>query len=177
MERRIYKYNDGFSDVFGDPAEIDYRIAKASAFEDMQVIGEWLTLPTDDDGNVLPEDQLTVAQKVNFTEACHRMLPIIRAGFEIKEFDKATGQGMTMDELLAIYAGYMEWRAGVKKNTDPSPTGAMPMDSVSNSSATSTGPSIRNPAVRPRSAFMGSTSTLAGSRPSSEPSSTVPTST
>lgn len=168
MEKKIYKYFNGFEDVFADPAEVDYRMSKASENLDMEVIGQWLTLPTDESGEVLDDSRLSPGVKANFTEACHRLLPSIRAGFEIKEFDKSTGQGMTMDELLGLYADYMEWRAGLKKNTEPSPIVAMPTASTATSWAAK---SLR---TKPST---GSTSTSDAARRSSEPSSTGPTST
>lgn len=176
MEKRIYKYNDGFSDLYADPSEIDYRMAKATEMMDMEVIGKWLTLPTDDDGNVLDDSEISAGDKANFTEACHRMLPAIRSAFDIKEFDKSTGQGMTMDELLGLWAAYLEWKADVKKNIETPPTDASPTDSTATSSPTSTGRRTI-PGVRPKSVFMGSTSTPAGASPSSGPSSTKPIST
>jgi len=171
MNSKIFKYNDGFGDVYGDPAEIDYRMAKASDFEDMTVIDKWLDIPRNDDGTV-DEAKVTDADKRNFMEACHRILPMIRAGFEVKEFDKTTGEGMTMDGLLLLYASYLEWKLDVKKNTEPPPAAVTPMDLVEISSGTLMEPLTPPRASRPTSAFMDSISTSGGARASRVPSST-----
>jgi hypothetical protein len=174
MNRRIYKYNDGFSDVFADPSEIDYRMAKASEILDMEAINNWLDLPRDDDGNIL-ESQITPGQQANFFEACHRLLPVIRAGFNIKEFDTATGQGLTMDELLKLWADYKEWQYNVKKNTDDSPTDSTPTGIPGTSSEMSPEQPSPRPAMptqppmgsRPPNASTGSISMPGGARQSS----------
>ncbi len=175
MPREIYKYNDGFNDVWEDPAEIDYRMAKASEDLDMEVINQWLTIPIDDNGNP-DEGKMSSGSQKNFVEACHRILPVVRAGFNVKAFDRTTGQGLTTNELLSLYAGYLEWQVDLKKNTGELPIDATVTDSPAISSETLPAPSTQSPGNQLPNVSTGSTSTPDASRPSRVPSSTGPTS-
>ncbi len=173
MPREIYKYNDGFNDVWGDPGEIDYRMARSSEDMDMEVINQWLNIPMDDDGNP-DEEKISPGAQKNFVEACHRILPVIRAGFDIKKFDRTTGQGLTTNELLSLYAGYLNWQVDLKKNTGESPTGVTATDSPVTSSEMLMEPSIQSPGDQPPNVSMGSISTPDVASPSQAPNSTGP---
>lgn len=112
---RIFKYNNGFADVWEDPFEIEFRVQKAQEFEDMQTLEKWISGIRNEDGEI-DKNADENAWKL-YLEACHRMIPIIRKGFSLKEFDTSTGQGMTGEEVLDLYASFLEWRNGLKKNT------------------------------------------------------------
>ncbi len=117
LERRIYKYFNGFDDVFVDPSEVDYRLMKSSESEDMATLDKWLELPQDEEGTLL-EDKIDPKQMELFSEACHRLDPIIRSAFDVKPFDNKTGLGLIHEEVLHLYLDYIEWRLSVKKNID-----------------------------------------------------------
>jgi hypothetical protein len=137
MNNRIFKYNNGFEDVFGDPFEIDTRFAAASMNEDMDLINRWISeVPRDADGNII-QSQFTRGMEALYLQACQRYIPLIRAALEIKPFDKKTGEGMPGDEVLLIWTEYNIFKDKLKKNIEDLPTSATPMDSVPNSSEAS----------------------------------------
>ena len=124
LDRKIFSYNDGFEDVHADPGEIDYRFAKASESEDMDTLNKWLEVP-DEDATTSPDTAMEKAMEKaresrlqQFAEACHRLDPIVRHAFEIRPFDRKTGQGMLHEEVINLYLAYMEWKFDLKKNTD-----------------------------------------------------------
>ncbi len=133
---KMYQYFNGFEFVYADPFEVDYRFDKASQLEDMDLLNQWISdVPRDQDGNLDREkfDNDKSRQRL-YLEACHRFIPLIRAALEVKPFDKSTGEGLNSEEILRLWADYILWRAGIKKNIESPPPSATPTDSEASSS-------------------------------------------
>lgn len=116
-EKRIFKFFDGFSDVYDDPFEIDYRFQKASEFEDMKLIDSWIAqLPKDEEGYI--SKNADDSQIKLYEEGAHRYVPIIQKAFLVKPFDRSTGEGLTGNQVLDLYGEYLIWKHDLKKNTE-----------------------------------------------------------
>lgn len=116
IQRGIFKFNNGFKDIYADPFEIDWALQKASEFEDMKNIDEWLQIPHNEDGSIpdsVPDSDIKL-----YKEACHRLVPIIRKAFEIAPFNKETGDGLTGEQVLDVYANYILWSIDLKKSIE-----------------------------------------------------------
>ena len=115
--KKIFKYNDGFNDVYGDPFDIDYRFQESSKMENMELIEKWISeVPKDQNGQI---DILgDVGPLRLFNEACRKLIPFIRAAFNLKPFDPSTGEGLTSEQVFELQAEYNDWKEGLKKNTE-----------------------------------------------------------
>ncbi len=175
QNNNLFRYFNGFEQVYGDPFEIDSRFAKAAITEDLELLDSWLTeVPRDEEGNLLI-DKITRPQEQLYLEACSRYIPLVRAAMEIKPFNKKTGEGLTGEDVLLTWMSYRSWRNDVKKNIETLLDSATPTDSSPSSSRGSTEP--RTPESSPERPVMGSTSTSAGvTRGRSAPRSSRPSS-
>ena len=118
-EKKIFKYFNGFEEVYEDPFEIDWRFQQASSMlPNFETIDNWLDLPKDEDGNMLPVSEIEPAKLKMYNDACHSYIPLIIKAFDLKPFDKKTGEGMTGEDALNLWASYLEWQNNVKKNTE-----------------------------------------------------------
>lgn len=117
--KRIFKYFNGSEWVYEDPFEIEFRLNEAEELEDMDLMAKWLSAPKDDNGEF--SQTATDADYKLYQKACHRLIPIYRKGFALKPFDGSTDEGrkaLTSEEVLNLYADFIIWRNGLKKNTE-----------------------------------------------------------
>ena len=143
MPEEGFKYFDGFDDVWGDPFEIDYKFDRAimERNEDIDLLDQWVTeVPHDESGN--PDTKrFTKDQERLYLDACRRYIPLIQSALELRPFDRKTGQGLQSIDVLHLWSTYINWKLGVKKNTESPPGSTTPTDSDPNSTRPSTGPS------------------------------------
>lgn len=109
----IFKYFDGESEVHADPFELDYKFMKISQDKDMKSLDSWLEPGPENEPEAESDRRASL-----FMEACHQLDPIIRKTFDIKPFDKRTGKGLLLEDVMKLYYTYMEWRYIVKKNSE-----------------------------------------------------------
>jgi hypothetical protein len=115
-DTKIFPYFDGFNQVFGDPLEIDDLFNQAAEFENMEALGEWEKAPYDEDGK--PKENVSPEEYALYVRAMNKYVPMIRKAFSLKEFDKTTGQGLAGWQVVELYTSYLNWKYGVKKNTE-----------------------------------------------------------
>jgi hypothetical protein len=122
---KIFKYFDGFNWIYGDPFEIDYKFQKASETEDVATLDSWLRLPRDDEGNLI-ESKCDEGVMRLYNEAQYRYVPMVQKAFGLKPFNKVTGEGLTMSDVIDLWSSYLIWKFDLKKNTEDLPTAATP---------------------------------------------------
>ena len=111
---RIFAYNDGKSDVFGDPTDIDFELDRLGVEETLRM-QRFLDMPKTPEGMI----DFRAADKDDVRlrfDTYHELEPAIREAFRLEPFDRATGTGLLFGEVLELYSRYMDWRATVKKN-------------------------------------------------------------
>ena len=124
MEKdKLFKYNDGESDVYGDPSEIDFQIdhldVQGILFPDRLAM-----LPLKDDGSI-DFDKADPLDIKLAADASHDAESLIRQAFQLKPFDRTTGNGLTYEEVLRLYARYIDWRDSIKKDMPGQPGSAV----------------------------------------------------
>lgn len=130
-EDRIFRYEIDGVERWADPFDVDYRFMRASESEDVKTLDGWLrALPRTPDGDPDRDDPQFRLHWRNYTEACHRYVPLIRATFGLPDFDPATGEGAAATDVMRIWVAYHDWKAGVKKNIGSPPNSATPSDSA-----------------------------------------------
>lgn len=124
MNPKIFKYNDGFSDVYGDPSEIDYQL-------DMLGVNEMLTapriaeIPTLEDGNIdFPNADKNDLKLLVSTY--HEAEPMIRRAFGVLPFNKETGEGLLYEDVISLLNNYRSWQLDIKKNIESQQNSASP---------------------------------------------------
>ena len=117
--RKIFgPYNDGQRAVYGDPAELHARLMSKLGGDPDKVTQQMQS----------PDAELSY-------QAWRQWLDAVIFAFEVKPFDKATGQGMQRDDIVALGNSFAEY---LKKNGQPpggSPTGSAPTTSSPGDSA------------------------------------------
>jgi hypothetical protein len=135
MDKKIFKANIEGTDLFFDPFEVDYHYAEACKGVDIDQINNWLKIPKTPEGE--PDwdkiDKDPILQS-NYAEAVHRLVPLIRKAFELEDYDKTTGNGLTSNQVLSLWGDYVDWQFDIKKNTESQPTTVPPTDSQESSS-------------------------------------------
>jgi hypothetical protein len=119
MDRRIFSYFDGESTVFEDPSELDYQIEQHQ-IQQMMNPSRVELMPKKEDGSV-DFDKLDDMDMKLLVDMAHEAEPLIRKAFKIKPFDRTTGKGLLYEDVTGLYGRYLDWREGVKKNTDLPP--------------------------------------------------------
>lgn len=142
-ERSLFRYNDGFNDVYGDPLEI------AS------------TLDTDPEYSPNKHIPLLEAGGRPGGEAWKVLTRAVRRAFKLPSFDHTTGEGLTDQEALELFWEFSTYISGLKKNIDPS---VMPPESTDATSQPSTETIMKD------SSGWSSTSTGKGGETSTGPS-------
>ena len=130
MNKRIFKYYNGFNDVYADPMEVDYKFIRATENEDMETIFSWIGEEKDENGQKDESEN----KKKKLVMGIYRLDPIIREAFQIPAFNPETGEGLTQDETIGIYSDYCEWKEAVKKNIEQQQISATSSDSQKSSS-------------------------------------------
>lgn len=116
MERKIFAYNDGESQVYGDPTEIDFDLVRLGV-EELIFSRRLLDLPQSEDGKIDlgsiegPDAKLLI-------DAYHDAEPLIRQVFRVKPFDRQTGRGLLFQDVIELLGAYYDWRDSVKKNSE-----------------------------------------------------------
>jgi hypothetical protein len=59
-------------------------------------------------------------------DALEKLLPAIISAFDVRPFDKVTGEGLTEDDLEGLLDGFIEWLALKKKKAEESPSSYTP---------------------------------------------------
>lgn len=151
IEKNIFKYWNGFEEVYADPFEIDMKFQEASELESVEAYWKWindyaiLVKKYEDESSEKEKTEdvmkfevgeFNSAQQLYF-KAQYNLIPIIRKSFDIKPFDKATGEGMSSDQIIDMYGSYLEWKFDLKKNTDSPPISVVPTDLISPTSTES----------------------------------------
>lgn len=122
MERRIFKFNDGDSEAFADPSELDFQISRLD-IERIMFPERLADVPTLPDGTIdyAKIDPLDVRLMI---DSSHDADPLIRQAFGIRPFDRTTGDGMLFEEVIELFNNYLSWRNDIKKNMPATPTSA-----------------------------------------------------
>lgn len=119
MNKRIFQYHDGESDVFADPSELEYQIDRLE-IQELLFPKRLAELPADEEGMIDFEKIDPQDRKLLF-DSYHEAEPLIREAFKLKPFDRASGKGLLYREVIELYNKYLDWCEQVKKNTETPP--------------------------------------------------------
>lgn len=110
-KRRIFPYHDGRADVFGDPLAIRRAMVRLAQPDDIEQV------------------QKEAAQPLAFANpALDRLVAIVRGAFDLAPFDRATGGGLTEDEVLGVLKAFYDWEAALGEATGGTPSTSPPTD-------------------------------------------------
>lgn len=122
MDKRIFKYFDGESEIFADPSELDFQIAHLD-IEQIMFPERLADIPTLADGTI-DHAKINPLDVKLMVDSSHDADPLIRQAFQVKPFDRTTGKGMLFEEVVELFNDYLTWRNDVKKNMQTPPTSA-----------------------------------------------------
>jgi len=148
VDRKIFKYKDCGKDVYVDPTEVDYQIAKLG-IEALIFSPRLMGVPLQEDGTIDME-KADPRDMDLLLDSYHEAEPLIRQAFGIGPFSRETGQGMLFQDVIETFNNYLEWRMGVKKNGESPPASPPPTASATSSSPPTPGsrPSMASSSTR-----------------------------
>ena len=114
-KRNIFKYWDGYKTVYGDPLAIAQAIDLDSEYR----------------SDIHPAQ----SQSENSKQAAAAMnvcLAAYRRAFKLKEYNSATGKGLTESEIISLHWDFCDYLDGLKKNISE-PVTTQPSGAVTSS--------------------------------------------
>ena len=124
MDRKIFRYNNGEKDVYVDPTELEYQLARLD-IDSFFSAKRLSMLPEKEDGSLdieaVSEEDIKILM-----DSYHEAEPRLREAFGVRPFDRETGEGMLFREIINLYSSFISWRNELKKNTAPPPNSPPP---------------------------------------------------
>lgn len=109
LDLRTFPYNDGFTDVRGDPFRILRELTVILGGDPNAVLQHARALPPAPSGDPDADRALGDATLVRKAEAQHRLSAAARQAFEMAPYDRVSGRGPLDDECLDVLYSFIDW--------------------------------------------------------------------
>jgi len=108
-ERKVFKYHDGEKDVWADPLAMSRKLRALMGGNPEKIVTQYNSDVQMDSDN-----------------AAEVFFPAIAEAFQVKRFDRLTGDGFTDEDLLKTWEMFQAWLEAKKKRDANLPTSVMP---------------------------------------------------